>query len=228
MRLLRGLTVGAATLAWMVAAGASTAIAEDTCFDVAPGLPADIRGITWSGMVTAIRQISVDEVGDELWDITFAVDRVYAHDPDRDFPKGAVLAAGQWFLLPNSTCTRHGDLGMKVGGQYLVSTAFVGDRGTAMSSLAIWAVNGEQASLVPGLYGTAVAGAEIRSVRTVDEALSLLGIEQQTETPTPSITSSQTDPAMPLRGLAALAAIAGLGAGVLLWRRRHVTLRGAE
>jgi hypothetical protein len=206
------------------------ASAEDTCFGVAPEDGAATRGITWSGTVVGIRKTGISEFGDEYWAITFAVDRVYAHDPTRDFPKGAVLAAGEPFVLPNSTCMGNGALGVKLGGRYLVSAAFVSDQGAALNGIAIWAITGETAAIVPGLYGTAHPPAEIARVRTVDEALSLLEIEAPIATvpPLEPPLTSLGDSTVPFGPLAALLAILGLGVGVVLRHRRRVTFGDAD
>jgi hypothetical protein len=218
---LRTFLIGAIAIAWLSILAAAPTRAEDTCVAAAPDEPDAVRGITWTGTVVGIQKRRVDADGIEHWTIEFAVDHVFTHDPDRDFPKGAILAPGLPFTLPNATCGRSpGDLGLLVGHRYLVTAGFIADGGIAVSNLAIWELDGERASIVPGLYPSGLASADITGVRTLAEALALLGIAQPqpTEPPILAAPGSPVDWTVPF-ALAAVIAVAGLAA-VGVRRRR--------
>lgn len=224
---LRSVFVAATALASLAIFSAAPAHGEDTCVADAPHEPAAIRGLTWTGTVVGIKKDRVDDVGIEHWTIDFAVDHVYAHDPDRDFPKGATLAAGEAFALPSDTCGRRGDMGLTVGGRYLVSAGFVTDQGSSLGNLAIWALDGERPTIVPGLYETSFVSPAITGVRTLGEALTLLGIEhpQSTALPSPAAPSNQADWGLPLLAAVASAAVVWL---VALRRLRSRSPRTAS
>ena len=94
------LLLSATALAWVTIVAAAPALAEDTCVPDAPHEADAVRGITRTGTASALQERNVDHDGVEHWTITFAVDRVYAHAEDRDFPKAAILAPGVPFTLP--------------------------------------------------------------------------------------------------------------------------------
>src|SRR5260221_4748384 len=218
---LQSVVVGATALAWLAIVAAAPDLGEDTCVADAPHEVNAIRGLTWTGTVVAIQKVSVDHEGIEHWTIKFAVDQVYAHAPDRDFPKGAILATGVPFSLPNATCGHsRGDLGLAVGHRYLVSAGFIADNGISIGNLAIWGIDGEAAAIVPGLYETSFVSPEITGVRTLGEALSLLGVAraQPTEDPSSAAPSINADSTWSLAAIAAAAALLSLAAVAL--RRR--------
>jgi hypothetical protein len=193
----RAVRVSSALLAaWIFAAAASLVVApptwaEDTCVAAAPFQPLDVVGLTWSGSVIQIRKIGFDDVGYERWIIVMAVDHVYAHLPGHDIPAGSVLAAGAQFELPSDNCGRKGDMGMRVGGRYLVSAAFVAATGTSLTNLIVWQIDGAGARIPQGLYQVPLDSTELASVASVDQALSVLGVQAQ---PTPSPRPSGVGP----------------------------------
>jgi hypothetical protein len=219
-------TLGAAAaLALLVFVSVAPALAEDTCVADAPHDVEAIRGFTWTGTVVAIQKLRVDDEGIQQWTIEFAVDHVYAHVPDRDFPKGAILAPGLPFTLPNAACgDSRGDLGLAVGHRYLVSAGFIADEGIALGNLAIWRIDGQDAAIVPGLYQTSFVSPEITGVGTLAEALALLGVEQaQPKDVSPSIApATKADSTLVFAAIAAGAALVSVAALVLLRRRGHV------
>ena len=128
-----------------------------------------VRGITWTGTVSALQERNVDHDGVEHWTITFAVDHVYAHAEDRDFPKAAILAPGVPFTLPYAACgPGRGDLGLAVGHPYLVRAEFIADNGISLGNLAIWEIEGDGVALVPGPYQTSFVSAEISGASTLE------------------------------------------------------------
>jgi hypothetical protein len=222
--------------AWLVLP--AHGIAEDTCAPSAPLQPQDVIGITWSGTVAQVRQTGLNDAGIQLWSIRMAVDTVYAHLPDRDFPTGAVLAPGVVFELPSDSCGRKGDMGMRVGQRYLVSTAFVASDGTSIGNLIVWEINGPEAHLVPGLYQTSFVSEQLISVKSVGEALTLVGISgQAAESPAPGESPNRTAEAVPpstaadSRGAIGLAAVVGLvvaAVALAAWQIRKRQARRTE
>ena len=223
--------VGTALLAGLAIVAMTPVRAEDTCVADAPHDANAIRGHTWSGTVAQIEKRGVDYGGVERWIVEFVVDRVYAHNPEREFPKDAILAAGARFALPSDNCGRRGDMGLIVGARYLVSAGFVAGEGTALGNVAIWTLDGERASIVPGLYQTSFASSDITGVRTLGEALDLIGIAepQPTElTPTAPATAAALDWSLPLAGLAVFAVIIGGVAFGLRGRRTKMATRDIQ
>lgn len=159
--------------------------AEDTCVAAAPGTAADVIGHTWSGTVVGTRPNGTDDVGAELWTITFMVDRVYAHLADHEFPPNLAFAPGFLFDLPSDNCGRRGDMGLEIGKRYLISTAFIGN-GTFIGNLAAWELKDGRASIVPNLYETSFVAQDLVSVKTLADALTLLGLPAPSADPSPS------------------------------------------
>ena len=184
------LAISATALGWAYLP--PRASAEETCVASAPLQPSDVVGHTWSGTVVEIRQTGLDDVGFEVWSIVMAIDHVYAHRQDRDFPAGQAFSPGILFELRSSNCGSRGDMGLRVGGRYLVSTAFVTQQhGTSLGNLIAWEIHGEDANVVPGLYQTTHVSADLVSVRTVREALALLGIDASPPAPLASADASR-------------------------------------
>jgi hypothetical protein len=207
---------------------APAASAEDVCAPNAPQQSSEVQGLTWSGTVVAVQQTGVTDEGVEQWTITIDVDHVYAHLPGHDFPATAVLAPGARLNLPSDNCGRDGDMHLRVGGRYLVSTAFI-DQGTSIANLVAWELDGLAVRLVPGLFKTSFVAPEFVNVTSLQEALQLLGIDAPPDTaaptlvPSPSLAPSGIPPgegAMPpatwaLIGLGILA----VALGSLAWSR---------
>ncbi|HET7182660.1 MAG TPA: hypothetical protein VFI15_10545 [Candidatus Limnocylindrales bacterium] len=179
MRVLRrGFFRLAMALAVACLAVPATTIAEDTCAAAGPFQTSDVVGLTWSGSVVQTRKIGLED-GYEKWVIVMAVDRVYAHLPNHDIPRGTVLAAGSTFELPSDNCGRTGDMGMHVGKRYLVSAGFVAKGGTALTNLVVWEIDGTNVRFPQGLYNLPIDAHELSSARTLSEALGVLGLAAQ-------------------------------------------------
>jgi hypothetical protein len=173
---------------------APPAQAEDVCVPNGPHSAVEVMGITFSGTVLSIRQTAVDDVGVELWTITFRVDRVYARLPNHGLPPNATLSVGAALDMPSDNCGRDGDMGMRIGGRYLVSTGFM-DGGTSIANTVTWELNGDAATLTRGLYKTTFFDQDFARVSSLTDALLLLDVDPSFALASPSPDSLSASPA---------------------------------
>ena len=131
-----------------------------------------MQGHTWAGTVTSATPSGAPKLGVEPWVITFDVDHVYADRTEPDVPTPSI-EVGQPLALPSNTCGRSGDMGLRPGHRYLVSTSSFGD-GTSIGSIVAWEIDGEQLLLAPQMYKTTTIGPQFEAVKTLQEALALV------------------------------------------------------
>jgi hypothetical protein len=236
----------------LVLARPSPVAAEDPCPPDAPRRVAAVEGHTWTGTVRIAAPTGNSKLGVDDWHITFDVDTVYADRIDPDLPT-LPMTAGEPLVLPSNTCGRPGDMALRVGRRYLVSTSSYGD-GTAIGSIVAWELDGDRATLVTAMYKTAAIGPEFLAVGDLQGALALVvpdgaSAEPGAETNEPDAASSS--PGVPSASAAAAPSLTPPGpdrnggvdaslvvpavgiailvvSGLLIWGIRKSVRRGRE
>ena len=218
----------------LVAVAAPSARAEDPCPPDAPRHVAAVQGHTWSGSVVSADEDGPAKLGVQPWVIVFDIDKVFADRHDAEVPT-ASIEPNQRFELPSNTCGRPGDMGLRPGHRYLISTSSFGD-GTSIGSIIAWEIGTDGLTLVPGMFKTSAVGPQFAAVKTLDQALALLVPKAVVATPiadSPTAgsvasprpvdtTSGEGIPSV-LAFMGILVAVTGLALGseiVLLARRR--------
>jgi len=201
--------VNALLVSWLVMP--MEVAAENVCSLPAPGHASDVRGYTWTGMLSDIVAGPLDGGGQPTFVMVFAVDHVYADANEPSFPKGLTLAVGEDFRMHMDTCGLAP--GFKKRLEYLVSTSQITQFGVGTEQLVAWEVTGEHVVLADIYDGQLTHGPFIEPM-SLDEALALVAPGAMPPTdPNEAVspTSGPVDIAIPL---------VAFGAGWVVMRRR--------